>query len=277
MKGTQCLNNSRAALFRVFVSPLESSALGSTRNSLLLASQHGLPLRQAIATQLPLPKPLNRGLSTSAVLLAPPPGRQRAVPDRLPIDFEIRAKEIMLVEEDNKITGPHKTQRLLSTLDLSTYSLRTIESALPPPKPSEDGKPERPRRPGGQFPLCRVVHKAEEYKREQARSKAKKDSVRAAKQKGVEISWAIAENDLALKLKQMRGFLEKGQKVAVTFARKKGARTATGAEMQAAIQAVKDAAAGVPGAKAWKAAEGDIGKKYFLYYEGKVVAPPSSG
>ncbi|KAH6675333.1 translation initiation factor IF-3 [Plectosphaerella plurivora] len=270
MKGTQCLNNSRSALYRVFVSPLESST--ALRSSFALASQPCRPRQNAPAPQAPRIA-FNRGLSTSATRFAFPPRRQRVVPDRLPKDYEIRAKEVMLSEEDNQITGPHKTQRLLLTLDKTIYSLRTIEDALPPPKPTEDGKPQKQRRPGAQYPLCRIVHKVEEYKAKQAQAKAKKEANKV-KQKAVEINWAIAQNDLALKLKQLKSFLEKGHKVTVTFARKKGARAATSEEMQEAVKAVKDAAAEVPGAKNWKAADGEVGRKYSMYFEGKVVATP---
>jgi translation initiation factor IF-3 len=177
----------------------------------------------------------------------------------------------MLLEENNEMTGPHKTQRLLATMDVSTYSLRMIEDSLPPPKPSDDGKPQRPRRPNAQYPLCRIVHKANEYKAEQAKAKAKKEAGNAGKQKGVEINWAIAQNDLALKLKQLRSFLEKGHKVTVTFARKKGTRVATGAEIEAVVKAVQAMVADVPGAKEYKPSDGEKGRKFFLHYEGKVV------
>lgn len=274
MAATRCLHNSRAALYRVFVSPLEAGEASHVLGrSVALARQHPQlwrPQNTPGATQQP---PGRRCFSTSPALSAPRPSKRGALPDRLPIDFEIRDRTIMLVGPDNKISGPHNTQQVLKSIDTAVFSLRMIQRR-DVRRPADPDKPApAPSREGGEHPLCRVVNKADEWRRERERSKEKKASERMAKIKELEVSWAIAENDLARQLKQLKGFLEKGLRVDVMLQRKKGARRATEAEMEAVIAAVRAAAAEVPGARERKEMSGVLGKRLFIYFE----AQPQKG
>ncbi|GJD01173.1 translation initiation factor IF-3 [Colletotrichum higginsianum] len=158
----------------------------------------------------------------------------------------IRDRQVLVVDENNKLTGPHETRRVLQSLDPETQSLRMV--SRPGPNPA----PDQPR-----FAICRVVDKRVEKEREKVQEKARKETARKlARFKVLELNWAIAPHDLGHRMKQMKGFLEKGYKVEVLFAKKKGSRRATRDEAEALVQAVRDAVAEVGGAKEWKESEG---------------------
>ena len=61
-----------------------------------------------------------------------------------------------------------------------------------------------------------------------------------AKPKTIELNWAISENDLALKLKQLEQFLDRGRKVEVMLAAKKRQRKASEEEASAVMQKLRD-------------------------------------
>jgi len=181
---------------------------------------------------------------------------------RLPADVLIRDREILIAGEDSKLTGPHNTSRVLQSLDLDTQSLRMVSRA--PPNPTGDQP---------QYAICRIVDKRLEKEREKEQEKARKETARRlARIKELELNWAIASHDLGHKMKQMKGFLEKGYKVEVIFAKKRGSRMATRDEAEALVKAVRDVVAEVRGAKEWKAADGQPPKVMKLYLD----APPSA-
>jgi translation initiation factor IF-3 len=99
--------------------------------------------------------------------------------------------------------------------------------------------------------------------RESERAYAK--AARAAKVsvKQMELNWAIDNNDLTHRLKQITAFLEKGCKVEIILLRKKGKRPPTVEEvksvMDKVLQAVKDA-----DAVQTKAMEGEPGRRLML-------------
>ncbi|KAK1981729.1 translation initiation factor IF-3 [Colletotrichum cereale] len=269
MRGTRCLyNNSRTALYRVFVSPFEKVEALTRRSALAHPSSRTLP---------PILSPPMQSFARHAALIhryrkpnrsTTPDSKAATNPRQLPADVMIRDRQILVVDEDNKLTGPHDTLRVLRSLDLDTQSLRMVSRA--PPKPTGD----QPR-----YAICRVVDKRVEKERERAQEKNKKETARRlARVKELELNWAIASHDLGHKMKQMKGFLEKGYKVDVIFAKKKGSRVATRDEAQALVQAVRDAVAEVKGAKEWKEAEGQPPKVMKLYLDAptSVKAPSKS-
>ncbi|EFQ29876.1 translation initiation factor IF-3 [Colletotrichum graminicola] len=260
MSGTRCLYNySRATLYRVFVSPFEKVEALARRSALAHPAPRTLP---------PVLSPPMQSFARHAALIHRPrkPSRS-AEPEpkaarRLPFDEMIRDRQILVVDEDNKLTGPHNTSRVLQSLDLDTQSLRMV--SRPPPNPTGD----QPR-----YAICRVIDKRLEKEREKEQEKAKKETARRlARIKELELNWAIASHDLGHKMRQLKGFLEKGYKVDVIFAKKRGSRVATLDEAEALVKAVRDVVAEVRGAKEWKEAEGQPPKVMRLYLE----APPSA-
>ncbi|EEY21436.1 conserved hypothetical protein [Verticillium alfalfae VaMs.102] len=243
MKTARCVYNSQTALYRVFVSPLESLETTLASRSLALASAHA---RKNWSASITRPSAF-RTLSTTRFLSAPPrpagptgPGgrRGKVAPDRLPQDLEIKDKKIMLVDDATGIKGPFLTRAIIEDLE-EGYSLRMIKAATPA------GAEEAQRRwAGGQG---------------------------TARAGGGALNWAIAANDLAIRMGKLKDFLGKGWRVDVTLAKKKGARKATQEEMAAVVKAVGAAVAEVPGARERKAREGELGKSFRIYVEG--VAP----
>ncbi|GKT58644.1 translation initiation factor IF-3 [Colletotrichum tofieldiae] len=267
MRVTRCLyNHSRTALYRVFVSPFEKVEALSRRSALALPAPRTLP---------PVLSPPMQSFARHAALIHRPrkPHRSTASdpkaatkPGQLPADEMIRDRQILVVDETNKLTGPHVTRRVLQSLDPETQSLRMV--SRPPPNPAED----QPR-----FAICRVVDKRVEKERERVQEKAKKETARKlARVKELELNWAIAPHDLGHKMRQMKGFLEKGYKVEVLFAKKKGSRIATRDEALALVQAVRDAVAEVGGAKEWKEPDGQPLKVMKLYLDAPASAKAPS-
>ncbi|KAK7456152.1 hypothetical protein CaCOL14_004194 [Colletotrichum acutatum] len=260
MRITRCLYNSRTALHRVFVSPFENVESISRRSALLS------PVPRALPTIL---SPPLQGFARHAALIPrfkkkkPSPSGQvsggdaAAKPGQLPQDRAISDREVMVVDENNKLTGPHNTRTFLRSLDPETQSLRMV--SRPPPRPAPGQPP---------FAICRIVDKVAEKEKERALQKAKKDNARRlARVKELELNWAIAPHDMGHKMKQMKTFLEKGYKVEVIFAKKKNSRIATLEEAGALVQQVRDAVAEVAGAREYKEAEGQPRKVMRLHLE----------
>ncbi|KXH40345.1 translation initiation factor IF-3 [Colletotrichum salicis] len=259
MRITRCLYNSRTALHRVFVSPFEKVESISRRSALLN------PVSRALPTIL---SPPLQGFARHAALIPrfkkkrPSPSdtvsdAAAAKPGQLPQDRAISDREVMVVDGNNKLTGPHNTRTFLRSLDPETQSLRMV--SRPPPRPATGQPP---------FAICRVVDKVAEKEKERALQKTKKDNARRlARVKELEFNWAIAPHDMGHKMKQMKTFLEKGYKVEVLFAKKKGSRIATTEEAGALVQQVRDAVAEVAGAREYKDAEGQLRKVMRLHLE----------
>ncbi|KAK2019640.1 translation initiation factor IF-3 [Colletotrichum eremochloae] len=267
MRGTQCLyNNSRTALYRVFVTPFEKVDVLTRRSALAPPASRTLP---------PLSSPPMQSFVRHAALIHRPrkphrsetPDSQAATkPTRFPIDQMIRDRQILIADEDNQLTGPQDTLQVLQSLNLNTHSLRMVSRA--PPNPTGD----QPR-----YAICRIVDKRVEQERERAQEKAKKETARRlARVKELELNWAIASHDLGHKMKQMKTFLEKGYKVEVIFAKKRRGRVATRDEAQALLQAVRDTVAEVRGAKEWREPDGQPPNVMKLYLEAPAPAKAPS-
>ncbi|GKT40792.1 translation initiation factor RLI1 [Colletotrichum spaethianum] len=267
MRVTRCLyNNSRTALYRVFVSPFEKVEALSRRSALAFPASRTLP---------PVLSPPVQSFARHAALVHRPRKPHRSTtdwkaatkPGQLPADEMIRDREILVVDDDtNKLTGPHNTHRVLQSIDPETQSLRMV--LRPPPNPTGNQR---------RYAICRIVDKRVEKEREKAHEKAKKETARKlARVKELELNWAIAPHDLGHRMRQLKSFLEKGYKVEVLFAKKKGSRIATRDEAQTLVQAVRDAVAEVRGAKEWKEPDGQPLKVMKLYLDAPASAKAPS-
>ena len=71
-------------------------------------------------------------------------------------------------------------------------------------------------------------------------TKSQDKSQKESKAKQVELNWAIGDHDLALKLKQLEQFLNKGRKVEIVLAPKRQGRRATTEEAQKLLDKIRD-------------------------------------
>ncbi len=85
--------------------------------------------------------------------------------------------------------------------------------------------------------------------------KVKRDS----KPKQIELNWAISGNDLDLKMKQIRQFVEKGKKVEILLAAKKRQRKATPDEAANVVQEIQKTISEIEGCRELKPMDGNIG------------------
>jgi translation initiation factor IF-3 len=271
MRGTQCLFNSRHALYRVFISPAERS------EAQFLARQL-LPLLQRPAASLPQSTSLLsiRGFATPRRKPQKPAQGgetganedgvdtrwttqeriKKSGRDRPPQDHEITDPRIMVLEHGTT-EGPLQTRYVLSKLE-PDESLRMIQPYIP----AGENRPP-------QYALCKIVNKREEYERQrQVKERKRADKANKAKLKEVEITWTIGENDLATKIRQMGAFLDKGYKVELAIGKKKRGRDASTEEIKEVLAKVREGFE-AQGAKETKPATGNPGATMKLYLEGK--------
>lgn len=138
---------------------------------------------------------------------------------------------------------PQNLQRLLRNLDRRTHTIVQLA------KPDEDN-----------IAIVQVYEKTELLKQVREREERVKQQLLAAKErkpKQIELNWAISENDLELKLKQLEAFLAKGKKVEILLASKKKQRKASMEEGTAVIKKVRQKIRDI-GAKEVKALEGQV-------------------
>ncbi|KEY66248.1 hypothetical protein S7711_09176 [Stachybotrys chartarum IBT 7711] len=280
MRGSPCLCNSRRALYRVFIAPIELRETTVAPRQLLPA------FHARCAPILPLHPP-SLQWTRSLTNVRRPRGPQRSQPepeeddddkkpshdprfttievirkanrDRYPKDHEITDPRIMVID-DGPPEGPHSTRYVLSKLE-ADESLRMVE----PYKPAdpEHNKP-------ASYAVCKIVNTKAEYARRRELKERKKDEKEAGRVKGktkmVELTWSIGDNDLQTKLRQITRFLEGGMHVDVAIGKKKQSKIRVPVEdAQAVLKKVKEEMAKV-GAKEVKGQEGVVGGILRMHY-----------
>ena len=110
--------------------------------------------------------------------------------------------------------------------------------------------------------MVKKVQRKEELSRKSAHA------LKIKKPKQLELNWAIAPNDLQIKLKQMEGFLQKGKKVELLLAAKRRQRKATAEEAEELLQAIRDRMSAV-GAKEAKPLDGKVLGQAVMVLENK--------
>ncbi|KAL2803287.1 translation initiation factor IF-3, C-terminal domain-containing protein [Aspergillus granulosus] len=160
-------------------------------------------------------------------------------------DEAIRAQYVRLVNEDGNLDPPEKLSDILRSIE------RPANFVLQVSPNSHTNEP----------PVCKIVNRALLAEAERASAKAARAAKVSVKQ--VELNWAIDNNDLTHRLKQITTFIEKGAKVEICLLRKRHKRAPTIEEvksvMDKVLQTVKDA-----GAVQTKAMEGEPGKRLTL-------------
>ncbi|RMZ89250.1 hypothetical protein DV736_g3511, partial [Chaetothyriales sp. CBS 134916] len=152
------------------------------------------------------------------------PGLQRKL-EGYTINRDIASRWVQVRNEQGKLSSPQMLDTLLSQIQPTTQVVRQLAA------------------PGqGQVPDTAVVEVTEISAllkqvagREQAAKELQKKA-RGAKPKQLELNWAISENDLELKMRQMDQFLDKGKKVELILAAKRRQRKATTEEADALMK-----------------------------------------
>ncbi|KAH7160325.1 hypothetical protein B0J13DRAFT_126717 [Dactylonectria estremocensis] len=276
MSNFPCLNNSRRALYRVFVSPLERREASLQRQLLPLVHGHAQPraapgLRQfrsfgVSAPRLrtvrpPKPAPVEEPEDiiedNEIKLYTTKQDVAKSRRDRYPQDHEITDPRIMVLDNGN-FDGPLVTRHVLTRL-AEGESLRMVNPYVPA-NPKENTE--------AQYAICKIVNKKEEYERQrEARERRRVSKATSTKSKELELNWAIGDHDLQTKLRQMGSFLAKGMRVEVILGKKKNSRKVDDAEASEVLAKVKQGAEAA-GAKEAKAMSGNLNKSLRLYFEG---------
>lgn len=182
---------------------------------------------------------------------------ERSGRDRPPWDHEITDPQIMVID-NGSAEGPLSTRYVLTKLE-EGESLRMITPYVP--ANAENKTPAK-------YAVCKIVNKRDEYERLKQLKEKKKTAVAAkAKTKEMELTWAIGGHDLATKLRQMGGFLNKGMKVELMIGKKKGGRAVEMDEAKDVLKKVKEEIE-AQGARETKKPEGQVGGTMRLYLEG---------
>ncbi|KAL3456896.1 translation initiation factor IF-3, C-terminal domain-containing protein [Aspergillus heterothallicus] len=230
MKHIRGLISATQALRQIFLVPQ------TTPRARLASSAHTQLSSQLRIFHSSCPRPRYRGPNASE------PSNK---PEELK-DEAIKAPYVRLVNENGSLDPPERLADILRSIERPENFVIQLS-----PK-SRTGEP----------PVCKIVNRTLLREAERAAAKAAREAARASKVsvKQMELNWAIDNNDLTHRLKQITTFLEKGAKVEITLMRKKHKRLPTVEEVKSVIdkvlQTVKDA-----GAVQTKPMEGEPGKR----------------
>ena len=142
------------------------------------------------------------------------------------LNEKIQALNVVVKAPDGKLSEPQWLDQLLDSID------RSNQYVLQMNKPED-----------GQMPIVRVVNRMEliqRINRQEDQSRNHKRLEKGKKPKQLELNWAISPNDLQLKMKQMREFLQKGKKVEILLANRRHQRKASPEEAQALLKSVRE-------------------------------------
>lgn len=142
------------------------------------------------------------------------------------LDEKIESPQIRLKQPDGILSEPQYLFRVLESIDRSTHFVMQLG------QPSE-----------GEAAIARIVTRADLVQKINDREAKQRNSKKAEKEKRpkqLELNWAISENDLALKMKQMEEFLKKGKKVQLLLASKRHQRRASPEEAEKLLKTVRE-------------------------------------
>lgn len=167
-----------------------------------------------------------------------------AIEQNFEIDENIRARQVQLVVQGQGLNPPQSLFSLLRTIDRQKQVVRALRVPSEGPAIVEITTKDV---------LTRILKEREAKKAEQEKKR------RELKPKQVELNWAISGNDLDLKLKQLRQFVEKGKRVEILLAAKKRQRKASPEEAENVMKEIRKTISEIEGCKELKSMEGRIG------------------
>lgn len=183
--------------------------------SLQRAGEHFLETRRAVAGPSRLcpiiiaPSACRRSISTSVIRNEQPAWRRpnpRAPPPEVNVltlsNYAIPFPEAHLVQPDNKLSPLIPLRQILSSLSTETHKLIVVSKSPP---------------------VVKLLDLAEEAKKQRiAEAKARIQRKVGFEDKELQVSWASAPSDLQHKLSSAKHILEKGDRVQLVFASRKG-------------------------------------------------------
>ncbi|KAI8960552.1 hypothetical protein F5Y11DRAFT_329408 [Daldinia sp. FL1419] len=243
MAQTRCLARASPAraLHRAFVSNLSRSSSRTTAPSLGLRTTPGY--------FFPPQPPQTRFLSTTSSL------QRIDLTQKRPTNANIPYPSVRIVGPDGALAPTQPLSSVLATLNPKTHTLVMV---APPPPHAEPEDVDAA--------ICKIVDNA-------AAKAAAAEAAAIARRKAVdtkemEFSWGISQHDLGHKLKRLRQFLDQGLLVEVILAKKRGRQPVSMETAQALLDAVREAAGEVEGAKEVRKMDGKVGGVVRLFFEG---------
>ena len=143
------------------------------------------------------------------------------------LNKDIETRWVQIRQEDGKLAAPQMLDTILASINPSSQVVRQLAAQGPTPDTA----------------IVEVQEVNELLKLATARDQAVKQVEKQRKDqkvKVIELNWAISDNDLALKLKQLEQFLDKGSKVEVLLAAKKRQRKAEPGEAEDVVKRLRE-------------------------------------
>ncbi|TGZ84189.1 hypothetical protein EX30DRAFT_381692 [Ascodesmis nigricans] len=227
--------------------------------------------------RLPLPRltlhPVRAAPTPLRPLLPLPPirhnSRERIKPAGPLFDEAIGANTIKYIDESGVFQGLQSLRTLLRRIPRHTHKIQCVghEAILDNEGNQVDS-----------IPICKLISNEQLVLQHQKAYREKKERQAALKGrsarnqkhivKTLEFTWAIDPHDLGHRLRKMKGFFEKGNRVEVTIGVKRGMKKMTIEQVRELARIVDEFA--LRYAKEKQEPEGDVGKKLTLFYESKV-------
>lgn len=245
-------NASQAALYRVFVQPLQ--ARHATTRAVSLArpihlascdSRPSVQLRHSCQGQ-------RRHYNARSINSQPAEKAAQA-----PANEAIGSLYVNFVDPEGSMHARQPLRALLPTYDRATHSLVVVQ-------PGDPGGDEMRR-----WPVVKLFSHDELRQREKDKLQLQREQKRSVSSKTVELSWTVSAHDLVHRLRKAKEFLEQGRKVVVLLVRKRRAREVEAEECRDLVEKVEAELGSVPGAKQSKEPEGRIGGMLEMFWEGK--------
>ncbi|TGJ81980.1 hypothetical protein E0Z10_g6797 [Xylaria hypoxylon] len=274
MRHTACLLTPARALHRVLLLELANT----TSKSTAITSSPGLLFSSGLRNP-----PTSKHARTPGAALAPcrctthrafsttTPSRaiaQRTMQKKNPRDTAIPYRWVRIAGGSGNLSAPQRTDTVIANLPRG-HSLVMVAPPPPPPPPA----PGVPVVVQPSAAICRIIDAAAEEEAAKAAAKAAEVAAKESKQvaqqtKTLELNWAIAPHDLAHRMKRLAEFLDKGMRVDIMLARKRGSRKATPEEGRDLVERIQQTVSDVPGAAEYKKMDGNVCGVLKMFFEG---------
>ena len=189
--------------------------------------------------------------STPSLHVGRPAVTMEAKLKEVTLDDAIDTPEVQ-IKTDNGLSEPRSLWQVLRSINRSTTHVVQVS------KPGDR-----------EIAIVKIMDRREIIRsivnKEEAARKASL-LAKSRKPKQLELNWAIAPNDLQLKLNQMESFLKQGKKVELLLAAKRHQRKATQEEAKSVLKTIRDRI-DAAGAKESKPADGKLLGQVVMFIE----------
>ena len=167
------------------------------------------------------------------------------------------------IDENHVFHGEVHIPPLLHSLDLTRHALVLINPGNPPESPAVV-----------KLLTYEELAQLEEHEKQKIINKqlnARKQKKIQTTTKEFQITWAISPRDLGIKLKKAGEYLDKGSRIEIVLAGKKGMKKVTLNEMNELLAKIEEW--GSTKGREWKAREGEIGAQLVMFFLGGASKP----